>query len=69
MDEAWAAGLKSLTDCQKSAKYCHQGLQDFVASTHNNFLQGQTDNGLFYGVNHSGESQLLKQEKVEFCTF
>jgi hypothetical protein len=39
--------------------------QDFVASTHSDFFQGQTDRGLFYGPNHSRETRLYKQEEQE----
>jgi len=43
-------------DHQQLAKYCHNFHQDFVASTHTDFFQGQTDRGLFYWPNHSGET-------------
>jgi hypothetical protein len=37
--------------------------QDFVASTHSDFFQGQTDWGLVYWPNHSWEAGLSKQEE------
>ncbi len=37
--------------------------QDFVASMHRNFSQGQTDKGLIYWHDPSGENQLSKQEE------
>ncbi len=36
--------------------------QDFAASTHCSFFQGQMDKGLFYQPNHSWETCLPKQE-------
>jgi hypothetical protein len=55
-----AAGLRSLVYHQQSAIYCHQ---DFLAGTHSDFFQGQSDRGLFHLPNHSGETQLSKQEE------
>ncbi len=37
--------------------------QDFVASMHGDFSQGQTEKGLIYWHNPSGETQLSKQEE------
>jgi hypothetical protein len=39
--------------------------QDFVATTHSDFFQGQADRGLFYMPNHSWETQLSKQKEEE----
>jgi len=39
--------------------------QDFMASAHSDFFQGQMDRGLFYWPHHSGETHLSKLgEKV-----
>ncbi len=43
-------------DCQQTAKYS----QDFVASTQSKSIEGQTNRGLFYWPNHSGEIWLAK---------
>jgi hypothetical protein len=37
--------------------------QEFVASTHDYFFQGQTGRGLFLWPIHHGESWLQKQEE------
>jgi hypothetical protein len=39
--------------------------QDFVVSIHSDFFQGPTDRGLIYGLNHSIENLLSKQEREE----
>ncbi len=62
MGEAWAAHLKSLVDGQQSVIYTVTFDQYFMASTHSFSFQGQVDRGLIYGPNHSGETQLNKQE-------
>jgi hypothetical protein len=49
---------ESLTINEIQVNY-HQG---FLASTHSNFFQGQTDRGLLYWSNHCGETRLFKQE-------
>ncbi len=36
--------------------------QDFLASTHSGFFNGQTDSGLIYLPNHSRETQLSNKE-------
>jgi len=39
--------------------------QDLTASMHSNFFQGQTDRGLIYEFEHSGENWVLYQEEEE----
>ncbi len=41
LDEARAAGLKSFVDHQQSVKLKSISKQDFVASMHSDFFQGQ----------------------------
>jgi hypothetical protein len=36
--------------------------KDLVASKHSNFYQGLVDRGLYYWLNHFGETWLYKQE-------
>jgi hypothetical protein len=39
--------------------------QNFAASMHTSFFQGQADRGLFYWPEHSGEAGLPLQEEKE----
>ncbi len=57
--------LKSPVDrhYQQSTVIFHQ---DFVASAHCDFLQGQTVRGILYWANHSWETCLSKQEKEKW---
>jgi hypothetical protein len=50
-------------DGQQSVKYTVTFDQYFMASTHSFFFRGQVDRGLIYLPNHSGETQLNKQEE------
>jgi hypothetical protein len=46
-------------------KYNINGHQDFMASMHNDFFQGQMDRGLFYWLKYSGKAQLSNEEEEE----
>jgi len=54
--------------CQQQQNIVVNFHQDFIASKHSNFFQGQTDRGLFYGPNHWWETRLSKEnEEEDYC--
>ncbi len=55
--------LNPLMDHQQSVKYKSTRIKTIANSTHSNFFKGQTDRGLFYWPNHSGETPLSKLEE------
>ncbi len=51
--------------CQQWANFIVSFYQDFRASMHSDFFQGQMDRGLIYGPYHSEETCLSCQKEEE----
>ncbi len=65
MSKAWAASKNPLWIAYIQSPIVINFNQDFMASTHGDYFQGQVDRELIYWPNHSEETQLFNQLREE----